>query len=143
MNNKRHDIPRIIKTATGAVIAAAAAAVLYANNHTSLKSTAVLESTSVTCLDGCSESAADSENVLTSATSQSGLAAKVPEADLININTATSKELQALSGIGEAKAAAIIAYREEHGIFSDISGIMNVSGIGEKVFEKIRGQITV
>ena len=62
---------------------------------------------------------------------------------LININTATSEELQALSGIGEAKAAAIIAYREEHGAFNDISGIMDVSGIGEKIFEKIRGQITV
>ena len=66
-----------------------------------------------------------------------------PPAALININTATSEELQALSGIGEAKAAAVIAYREEHGAFGDISEIMNVSGIGEKIFEKIRGQITV
>ncbi len=61
----------------------------------------------------------------------------------ININTASSEELQNLSGIGEAKAAAIIAYREQHGAFSDISEITNVSGIGEKIFEEIRDKITV
>ena len=66
-----------------------------------------------------------------------------PDPDLININTAASEELQTLSGIGETKAAAIIAYREEHGAFNDISEIMNVSGIGEKIFESIRKNITV
>lgn len=66
-----------------------------------------------------------------------------PVPDLININTANSAELQTLSGIGEAKAAAIIAYREEHGAFEDISEIMSVSGIGEKIFESIRKNITV
>ena len=66
-----------------------------------------------------------------------------PETTVININTATSEELQTLSGIGEAKAAAIIAYREEHGAFGDISEIMNVSGIGGKIFESIRENITV
>lgn len=63
--------------------------------------------------------------------------------DPININTASSEELQTLSGIGAAKAAAIIAYREEHGVFGDIGEITKVSGIGERIFEKIRGQITV
>ena len=62
---------------------------------------------------------------------------------LININTASSEELQTLSGIGEAKANAIIAYRKEHGGFKDISELMNVSGIGEKTFENIRDRITV
>lgn len=66
-----------------------------------------------------------------------------PEAFLVNINTASSKELQTLPGIGEAKADAIIAYREEHGDFDDISRIMNVSGIGEGTFENIREHITV
>ena len=66
-----------------------------------------------------------------------------PEAFLVNINTASSKELQTLPGIGEAKADAIIAYREEHGDFDDISRIMNVSGIGEGIFENIREHITV
>ena len=67
----------------------------------------------------------------------------VPENGLININTATAETLQTLSGIGETKAAAIVEYRETHGAFSDISEITNVSGIGEKIFEKIRNNITV
>lgn len=62
---------------------------------------------------------------------------------LVNINTATSRQLQELSGIGESKAAAIIEYREMHGGFSDISELLNVSGIGESIFENIRGHITV
>lgn len=61
----------------------------------------------------------------------------------ININTATAEELQELSGIGQKKAAAIVAYREEHGAFSDISEIKTVNGIGNGIFEKIRESITV
>ncbi|MDE6728539.1 MAG: ComEA family DNA-binding protein [Oscillospiraceae bacterium] len=72
-----------------------------------------------------------------------GTSSEPPEAALININTATAEELQTISGIGEVKAAAIIQYREEHGGFSDIREIVNVKGIGEKTFEKIRGQIEV
>ena len=61
----------------------------------------------------------------------------------VNINTATVEELMTLSGIGESRAADIIAYRNEHGAFSDIQEITNVSGIGEKSFAKIKDQITV
>lgn len=60
-----------------------------------------------------------------------------------NINTATAAELTALSGIGEKKAADIIAYREANGNFSDISDIMRVPGIGEKIFAQIKTEITV
>ena len=62
---------------------------------------------------------------------------------LININTADTRELIKLSGIGEVKAAAIVAYREEHGAFSSVEELMNVKGIGEKTLEKIRGYVTV
>lgn len=62
---------------------------------------------------------------------------------LINLNTATSRQLQTLSGIGEAKAAAIIEYRETHGGFFDVSELLNVSGIGEQTYENIRSYITV
>ena len=61
----------------------------------------------------------------------------------VSINTATVEQLQTLSGIGESKAKAIIKYREEHGNFTKIEDIMNVSGIGEKVFEKIKDNLTV
>ena len=62
---------------------------------------------------------------------------------LININTATSEQLQTLSGIGESKAAAIIAYREENGYFESTEDITNVSGIGDSTYEKIKDYITV
>lgn len=61
----------------------------------------------------------------------------------ININTASSSELELLSGIGPSKANSIIEYREGHGRFKATSEIMNVSGIGPKTYEKIKGQITV
>ena len=61
----------------------------------------------------------------------------------VNINTATKEELQTISGIGEGKAQAIIDYREEFGNFNTIEDILNVSGIGESVYEKIKDHITV
>ena len=63
--------------------------------------------------------------------------------ELININTAPASELVKLKGIGEVKAAAIVEYRRINGNFKTVQDIMNVSGIGEKTFEKICGQITV
>lgn len=65
------------------------------------------------------------------------------DGSLININTADTRELIKLSGIGEVKAAAIVAYREEHGAFSSVEELLNVKGIGEKTLEKIRGYVTV
>lgn len=62
---------------------------------------------------------------------------------LISINTATKEQLMTLSGIGASKAEAIIKYREENGNFSNIEDIMNVSGIGESAFEKIKDNITI
>ena len=61
----------------------------------------------------------------------------------ININLADSIELQQLSGIGEKKAEQIMSYRQENGSFQKIEDLKNVSGIGEKTFEALRGNITV
>lgn len=61
----------------------------------------------------------------------------------ININTASAAELMSLNGIGEAKAANIIAYREEHGKFLAVEELMNVDGIGEGVYAKVQDKITV
>ena len=61
----------------------------------------------------------------------------------ININTATAEQLDTLPGIGPAKAAAIIAWREEHGPFSCPEDLIRVSGIGEATLAKLLDQITV
>jgi len=61
----------------------------------------------------------------------------------ININTASVAELEALPGIGAAKAEAIVKYREENGNFQKVEDIVLVKGIGEKLFEKISGEIEV
>jgi competence protein ComEA len=61
----------------------------------------------------------------------------------ININKATVEELTSLSGIGEAKALAIIEYRETNGAFREIADIMKVSGIGEALYNKIKDDIDV
>ena len=62
---------------------------------------------------------------------------------LININTASKEELMNLPGIGEAKADAIIEYRENNGGFKSTDGIMGISGIKEGVYSKIEKYITV
>lgn len=63
--------------------------------------------------------------------------------DKININTATKESLMTLPGIGEAKAERIIAYRNEHGAFSSIEEIMEVEGIKEGMYEKIKDYIVI
>ena len=62
---------------------------------------------------------------------------------LININTASKDELTAIPGIGSSTAQKIVTYREENGSFKSVEDIMNVSGIKDKLFSKIRDYITV
>ncbi|MBO4235131.1 MAG: helix-hairpin-helix domain-containing protein [Firmicutes bacterium] len=60
---------------------------------------------------------------------------------LININTASSEELQQIPGIGPSTAEKIIAYRNLHGKFSSVEELINISGIGAKTLEKMKGYI--
>ena len=61
----------------------------------------------------------------------------------LNINRASKEDFMTLSGIGEAKAEAIVAYREEHGLFGSIDEIMNVNGIKDGVYNNIKDYITL
>jgi len=61
----------------------------------------------------------------------------------VDINRATAEELDALPGIGPAKAKAIVDYREANGPFATVDALMNVKGIGPAVFGKIEASITV
>ena len=62
---------------------------------------------------------------------------------LINLNTATVQELESLPGIGTKTAERIIEYRTKQGPFKKIEELMNVQGVGEKSFLKLKPQLTV
>lgn len=83
------------------------------------------------------QNSAGSNTVGTTAESQDAGSGKV------NINKASAEELMTLPGVGEAKAAGIIAYRQEQGGFKSIEEIMNINGIKNSVFNKISDKITV
>lgn len=61
----------------------------------------------------------------------------------ININTATSEQLQTLDGIGPSMAARIIEYRQSNGKFQSVDDLTNVSGIGEKTLAKFSSKVCV
>lgn len=65
------------------------------------------------------------------------------EAGMVNLNTASVEELCTLSGIGEAKAEAILGYRTEVGAFSSIEQLKEVTGIGDSLFNQIKESIYI
>ncbi|MEC0276282.1 helix-hairpin-helix domain-containing protein [Peribacillus frigoritolerans] len=62
---------------------------------------------------------------------------------LVNLNTATQEDLQTLTGIGPSKADAILEYRETVGKFKEVDELKQVTGIGDKTFERLRDSISV
>jgi competence protein ComEA len=70
-------------------------------------------------------------------------AAKPASSAVVNLNTATVSQIATLPGIGEKAAQRIIEYREKNGGFKKIEELMNVKGIGEKSFLKLKPLITV
>jgi competence protein ComEA len=61
----------------------------------------------------------------------------------VNLNTATQAQLETLPGIGAASAKRIIEYRQKNGAFKKVEELMNVKGIGEKSFLKLKQHLTV
>ena len=69
--------------------------------------------------------------------------ARQQQVEQINVNTADAAKLQEIPGIGEALAARIIAFRDEHGPFEKVDDLLNVRGIGVKSLDKLRPYLTV
>lgn len=71
------------------------------------------------------------------------LSSAVSAAELVNVNAADAETLAAgMVGIGPAKAADIVAYREQHGPFKSVDDLLLVKGIGESTLEKNRDRVT-
>jgi competence protein ComEA len=82
--------------------------------------------------------ALQAQSKATSAAAKAAAAAVV-----VNINSASAAELDALPGIGAKTAARIVEYRQKNGPFKKIEELMNVRGVGEKNFLKLKAQITI
>lgn len=65
------------------------------------------------------------------------------QSSIVSINNSSKEELMTLSGIGSSKAEAIISYRNSHGGFKTIEELLEVKGIGDSVFNKIKDNITL
>jgi competence protein ComEA len=61
----------------------------------------------------------------------------------VNINTASQSELEAVTGVGPAKAKAIISYREANGGFKSLDELDNVKGFGKASIDKLKGELAV
>lgn len=62
---------------------------------------------------------------------------------VVNINTASREELQLLPGVGEVRAVAIVAKRKERGGFKEVDDLLEVSGIGSAMLERMRPHVTL
>jgi competence protein ComEA len=78
-----------------------------------------------------------------SAQTASRAAAKAEVGATVNLNTASVAEFEGLPGIGAKTAARIVEYRQKNGPFKKVEELMNVRGIGEKNFLKLKAQLTV
>lgn len=77
------------------------------------------------------------------APAKAAAAAKATSASPVNLNTATQAQLETLPGIGAKAAQRILEYRQKNGSFKKIEDLMNVKGIGEKAFLKLKPLLTL
>ncbi|MEO5740190.1 MAG: ComEA family DNA-binding protein [Vicinamibacterales bacterium] len=71
------------------------------------------------------------------------VAAAVASTEVVNLNSATAEQIATLPGIGPKTAELVVQYRGKNGPFKKIEEIMNVRGVGEKSFLKIKDRLTV
>jgi competence protein ComEA len=72
-----------------------------------------------------------------------GAPAKPSPTTIVNLNTASATDLEELPGIGAKTAARIVEYRQKNGPFKKVEELMNVRGVGEKSFLKLKPQLTI
>jgi competence protein ComEA len=77
------------------------------------------------------------------AQSKSPARSAAPSTAIVNLNTATAADLEGLPGIGAKTAARILEYRQKNGPFKKVEELMNVRGVGEKNFLKLKPQLTI
>lgn len=90
-----------------------------------------------------SQSVAEPQDDTASASTTTDTEPQLTASFPININTATVEELCLIDGMGEARASAIIEYREYIGGYESVEQIMNISGIGESLYAKLSPYLTV
>lgn len=90
----------------------------------------------------------------TTTSAQTGVAPADPQTSLtvnasgangskVNLNTATKEQLMQVDGIGDKKATKIIEYRQQHGSFKQLSELKDISGIGDKTYQKLSKSLTI
>lgn len=77
------------------------------------------------------------------AASKSATAKRAGPTSPVNINTATQEQFETLPGLGAKVAQRIVEYRQKNGNFKKVEDLMNVKGIGEKSFLKLKPMVTV
>jgi competence protein ComEA len=107
-----------------------------------MKSSAIVLITAL-ALSGSAATAAQRGTPPESATKRAPATPTAPATQLINLNTATATQIATLPGIGPKAADLIVQYRLKNGGFKKIEEIMNVRGVGEKTFLKLKSRITV
>jgi competence protein ComEA len=87
--------------------------------------------------------AAQPSTISAQSAAPSRAAKAVATSGVVNINTASAADIEALPGIGPKTAALIVEYRQKNGPFKKLEELMNVRGIGEKNFLKLKPQLTL
>lgn len=100
-------------------------------------------STSSTAQPTLTEPSSSPATILTSQPSEASRPSPDPSDVRLDLNAATQAQLEDLPGIGPSKAKAIIAYRDRKGGFRSVDDLLQVKGIGPKMFEKLRPEVAV